>query len=223
MTKTLYGYLTYFLHPFQVNNYFKKNREDLMALSTPFLIDDESSLKLEEDILELDFSEILIISWVFLIISGIYSLLLLNLSAAILRMVDTSGGMAANLASPRTLIFFTLGQAVLFPLGFYFYAIIWEKIVYFFTLLFSPNLEDIDHASKQVVAVSMTAHTFLLVPVLGTFIFHIAFAIYLFAGLKCNLGFRTLPALITILSPLFVIGFCLLVIILLIVSLIMGF
>lgn len=223
MTKILYGYFTYFLHPLQVNNYFRKNREEARALTGPFLLDEETSLVLRDDILNLDFSHVLSVSWVFVIINCIYSLLLLNLGAFLLRLVDTSGVLASNFSNPKSLIFFTLAQAVFFPLGFYFFAKIWEKIVTFFALIFNPEIEDIEAVSEQVVAVSLTTHTFLLIPILGSFIFYIAFAIYLFGGLKYNLGFKTLPALMTILSPFFVLGFIFLVFFLLIVSLIIGF
>ena len=219
MIKILYGYFTYFLHPLQVNNYFRKNRQDLNALSVPYLVDDEISLKLEDDILALDFSDVLSVSWLFVIINCIYSLVLLNLGAALLKMVDSS----RSYGNPKSLIFFTLAQAVLFPVGFYFFAKIWEKIVGFFTSVFRPEIEDIDEVSRQIVAISLTSHTFLLVPVLGTFIFYIAFAIYLFGGLKYNLGLRSLPAILAILSPLFFLGIVFLVICLLIVSLFIGF
>lgn len=219
MTKILYGYFTYFLHPLQVNNYFRKTREDLMALSSPYLLDDETSLKLEEDDLKLDFSDVLSVSWIFVIINCLYSLALLNLGAALLKMVDSS----SSYGNPKSLIFFTLTQAIFFPIGFYFFAKIWEKLVGFFTSVFKPEIEDIDEVSKQIVVVSLTTHTFLLVPILGTFIFYIAFAIYLFGGLKYNLGLRNLPALLAILSPFFLVGFVFLVFVLLIVSLFIGF
>jgi hypothetical protein len=219
MIKILYGYFTYFLHPLQVNNYFRKNREDLYALSTPFLVDDEISLNLEDNFLSLDFSDVLSVSWLFVLINCIYSLALLNLGAALLKMVDAT----STYGSPKSLIFFTLAQGVLFPVGFYFFAKIWEKVVGFFASVFRPDVEDIDVVSRQIVAVSLTAHTFLLVPILGTFIFYIAFGIYLFGGLKYNLGLRNLPALLAILSPFFILGFVFLVIVLLIVSLFIGF
>jgi hypothetical protein len=224
MTKILYGYFTYFLHPLKVSYYFRKNREEVRAITTPFLVDDdEASLKLEEDVLQLDFSDVLLISWIFVLINCIYSLLLLNLGASLLKMVDTSGNLMENLGSPKSMIFFTLAQAVLFPIGFYVFAKLWEKIVAFFALVFNPEIEDVESVSSQIVAVSLSTHTFLLVPVLGTFIFYMAFFVYLFGGLKYNLGFRTLPGILTILSPLFFLGFVFLVIILLIVSLIVGF
>lgn len=93
----------------------------------------------------------------------------------------------------------------------------------FFALIFNPEIEEVESVSSQIVAVSLSTHAFLLVPVLGTFIFYLAFFVYLFGGLKYNLGFRTLPGILTILSPLFFLGFVFLVIILLIVSLIVGF
>jgi hypothetical protein len=223
MTKIFYGYFTYFLHPLQVNNYFRKNREEVMALSTPFLVDEETSLKLESDILQLDFTDVLSVSWIFVLINSFYSLLFLNIGAAILNRIDPTGIMVSNLGSPRSMIFFTLTQAIFFPLGFYIFAKFWEKIIIFFALVFNPDVENVDDVSEQVVSVSLSTHTFLLVPVLGPFIFFIAFAIYLFGGLKYNLGFRTLPALFTILSPFFLFGALLLVFILLIISLILGF
>ncbi len=222
MTKILYGYFTYFLHPLKVNYYFRKNREDARAHTKPFLVDDEASLKLEEDVLQLDFSDVLLISWIFVLINCIYSLLLLNLGATLLRMVDTTGNLGEKLGNPRWMIFFTLAQAVLFPVVFYVFAKIWAKIVEFFALIFNPEIEDVESVSSQIVAVSLSTHTFLLVPVLGTFIFYMAFFVYLFGGLKYNLGLRTLPGILTILSPLFFLGFVFFVIILLIVSLIVG-
>lgn len=115
MTKILYGYFTYFLHPLKVSYYFRKNREEVRAITTPFLVDDEASLKLEEDVLQLDFSDILLISWIFVLINCIYSLLLLNLGASLLRMVDTSGTLMEKLGSPKSLIFLPSPKQYFFP------------------------------------------------------------------------------------------------------------
>ena len=116
MTKILYGYFTYFLHPLQVNNYFRKTREDLRALSTPYLLDDEISLKLEEDDLKLDFSDVLSVSWIFVLINCLYSLALLHLGAALLKLVDSS----SSYGNPKSLIFFTVKCPIISDLLLYF-------------------------------------------------------------------------------------------------------
>ncbi len=222
MTKILFGYFNYFLHPLKVNFHFRKNREDFRAISTPFLLDEETSLIYEDDIFQLDFAHVLSISWIFVIISSIYSLFLLNLGAFLLKMVDPSGILVNNLGNPKTIIFFNFFQVIFFPMGFYVFAKLWEKIILFFALIFNPEIEDAEAVCSQIVSVALSAHTFLLVPVLGTFIFYLAFAVYLFGGLKYNLGLKTLPAILTILSPFFLLGFLFLVFFLLIFSLILG-
>lgn len=218
MTKLLYGYLSYFLHPLQVNYFFRKNRLDLNSFMAPYLVDEEEPSDLDE-VMQLNFTEILSVSWIFFLIKCLYTLFFLNLGKFILNQVQISGDQMGN---PKALIFFTLLQAIFFPLGFYLFAKFWEKIIAFFTTIFNPNALDVEFVSGQVVLVALSAHTFLLIPILGSVIFFIAFFIYLFAGLKYNLGFRTLPAILTILSPFFLVGFLFLLIIFLIISFILG-
>jgi len=216
MSEIFYSYISYFLHPFKVNTYFQKRRTDYYGRGVPFLVD--ATIPMETDLLELDLSENLVVSWILFIIHSFYSILFINVSYFLAASFDIG-----EFLNPKILIYTTLIQVIFFPLVFYAYAKLWSLIVEFFGRLFYEGEDDISEMANQVVGVSLTSHIFLVIPVIGAAIRHIAFLIFLFAGLRNNLGFSTVKSFMVILSPLFILGLMVFMFALLVATIFVGF
>ncbi|TDJ04407.1 MAG: hypothetical protein E2O68_08265 [Deltaproteobacteria bacterium] len=213
MSEIFYSYFSYFLHPFKVNSYFRKKRQDFYG---PFLVD--QNVPEERDFLELDFYQILIVSWPFFIIHSFYSIFFINVANFVVMSFDVG-----EMINPHIMIYAALVQVTFFPLVFWAYAKLWVVIVEFFASLFSLDEKKIEEVSGQVVGVSLVSHVFLLVPIIGGVIRHFAFLVYLFAGLRKNLGLSVTKSFMVILSPLFILGLMVFMFFLLLATIIAGF
>ncbi|RLA61431.1 MAG: hypothetical protein DRQ88_12600 [Epsilonproteobacteria bacterium] len=182
-----------------MNYYFHERRKDFYGRGVPFLVDE--SVPTERDLLELDLSEILSISWVFFIIHSFYSLLFMNVANFL-----ASSFNIGKMLNFQMMIYATLIQVIFFPLVFWTYAKVWILIVEFFGDLFIDEDKDISEIANQIIGVSLVSHIYLLIPVIGGVIRHFAFFIYLFAGLRQNLGLSVTKSLMVLLSPLFILG-----------------
>lgn len=213
MSEIFYNYISYFLHPFKVNSYFREKRQDFYG---PFLVDEK--IPEERDFLELDIYQILIVSWLFFIVHSFYSIFFINIANFLVARFDMG-----DIINPRMMIFTALVQVIFFPLVFWAYAKLWVVIVEFFGNLFNADENRIEEISDQIVGVSLASHIFLLIPVIGAVIRHFAFFIYLFAGLRKNLGLSVTKSLMVILSPLFILGLLVFMFFLLLATILMGF
>jgi len=213
MSEVFYSYFSYFLHPLKVNSYFYKKRKDFYG---PFLVDE--SVPEDRDFLELDFYQILVVSWLFFLIHSFYSLFFINVANFLVSVFDIG-----DIINPRILVYTALLKIIFFPLVFWAYAKLWVVIVEFFGRLFFEDEKKIKEISDQVVGVSLTSHIFLLIPVIGGVISHFAFYIYLFAGLRKNLGLSVTKSFMVILSPFFILGFMVFIFFLLLATIIVGF
>jgi hypothetical protein len=191
-------------------------------IPVPYLVDEDTRLFAQRDLLDLEFSESLSLSWCFYQGHAFLSILLLNLGLWLLKTTNTLRIIPSKVANPKMLIFWTLIQVIFFPVAFTIFAKIWEKIVEFLAGLFLKEKEDLKTLSQQVVRISLSAHPYYLIPVFGPFVFHMAFLIYLFAGLKYNLGLGNIRSLIVLLSPIFFLGVLCLLFLLLLVTIIIG-
>ena len=100
---------------------------------------------------------------------------------------------------------------VLFPLGAFVFVKFWGLLLRFFIRLYELPVKDEERAVDEVVAGSLTSHMFLVVPIFGEIAKHISSMVFLFAGLRSNLGMSVLQALMVVISPLFIIFFAILV------------
>jgi len=216
MSEIFYSYFSYFLHPFKVNIYFRGRRKDFYGRGVPFLVDE--SVPMEQDRLELDFPEILSISWLLFTIHTFYSLFFIYVANFLFTSFDIG-----NFLNARMMIYVALIQAIFFPLVFWAYAKVWILIVAFFGSLFLDEDKDIQDISKQVIGVSLSSHIYLLIPVIGGVVRHFAFLIYLFAGLRKNLGLSVTKSFMVILSPLFILGLLVFLFVLMVATIFIGF
>lgn len=156
---------------------------------------------------ELDFIESMGVSWIFVILNVIYVVFTLIISLYFFNGGIEKYWILNSYQPQRFLLTISIAEAVFFPILIWVYAKVWNVLISFFSGLFgnSKNSE-IKSISNQIVNGSLTSHVFLIIPVFGGMMRHIYGLIYIYLGLRNNLGFSRLQGLLTLISPLLIIG-----------------
>jgi len=197
ITRILSNYFFYLIHPFKVQSSFSVKRNKKLVL-------------LDNDILgqnrELSFHEALSVSWIFVIINGIYSLMgVLFSRTAFLKFgkSDLMAGLISEsiLGAHRASIFISLVMIIFFPLIAFILIKYWELIIKACNEIFGKTNVG-DRSIEQVTVAILPAYAFLSIPIFGDTFKVFAMMLYLFAGLKNNLNYSALQSLVVLLSPL---------------------
>lgn len=188
MNDSIKYYIDSFLHP-------KKSQMLLKSSNVvPFSPTDQHPLNFEESI---------VISWLLAIMQAFYTILIIGLGVEFFKY---DGEYVEVFSQNKTLIkiFFVVFEVLLFPLGFWFYAKFWSKIVAVSTTFFNIEVEgDIDKRSEALVTQAMSAHAFLIFPFFGKIFSSIGCVVYLYLGLRINLAFTALQSICVLLVPAF--------------------
>ena len=150
------------------------------------------------------------VSWIFIIFHATYSLIgiTIGLNSTHCAQEELSYVMSSASAGIASYsIFSLLLNVVLFSLFFWVYGRFWINILKVFTNVFEKyeDEEEIEERCEEVVANSLTAHTFLVIPIVGDFLQKFSFLIYLYAGLRRNLGLNVFQSLLILMCPLILI------------------
>jgi hypothetical protein len=213
MIAIINDYIAAFLHPFKTHESIRLNRElakNKMSERPLSIAGEEHAEDAEHlDKEGLSFVEVLSISWVMAIINGIYSIGLSYLGFLTSDALDETESLSflvsgdLSVEGQKILVSWAIVQAIFFPVTLWFYSKVWMVIIKFFGSLFDfeGNLEKV---SAQIVNHSIVTNFFLIIPIFGEVVRHFSSIIYLFAGLKKNMGLSTLQSLIVVCSPLFI-------------------
>ena len=216
MNELLLQYLNSFLHPWVTQDILSGRRTHRAeALATPLLqiVDEEQPEEVyTEEKVGVNLHESLTISWLFSIFNATYIIIGMTMGLHTLELAEKGLSESVGLNAGNYLaysIFTVLMKIVFFPLIFWFYGRFWVSIIKIFANLFEKGLEvdDLDEICEEVVANSLTGHTFLVIPILGEVLQKLSFLIYLFAGLRRNIGFNVLQSALVLLCPLILILF----------------
>lgn len=195
----LSNYFYYIIHPFKVHKALLLQRGKRLVL-------------LDSDVLnqkrELNFYEAVAISWIFIIIDGIYSLSGIIFSRiAFLKFadLDTVSSLIPNelLNTHKLTIFISLMKICFFPLFSYVLVKFWSAMISMFSHIYTRHSSSLK-SIEQVVIAMIPAYAFLVIPVFGEVFKTFAMMLYLFAGLKNNLGYNSIQSFLVVLSPLFI-------------------
>lgn len=216
MIQLLSNYIFAFLHPFKTHSLLNAVSVHSAAIQEQRqfqLVGDEPNEYLEAQESELDFVEAMSVSWIFVVIQGIYSLIAIHLGHEAFSMVHGQeegliGLLVPNFHSQGSHLVHwgILLQIVIYPLVIWFITRFWASIIKFFADLFEIEGE-VDKKTNQVVNHSLVSYTFLALPVFGTMAQGIGMLFYLYAGLKNNFKFSHLQSLVILVSPVIVVGF----------------
>jgi len=213
MTSIVTDYILAFLHPFRTHEHLRLKRENVRSnlKGTPLTIASEDTL-VEESIEEargLSFVEVLSVSWILAIINGIYSIGFIYFGYMTSDALSDTESLSFLISSTfsfetqKVLVSWSILQVVLFPVTLWFYTKVWVVIIKFFGNLFEFD-GDVEQVTFQIVNHSIVTNLFLIVPIFGEMVRHFSSIVYLFAGLRKNMGLSTLQSIIVVASPLFI-------------------
>ncbi len=216
MINLLSNYIYAFLHPFKTHtllNAVSDHQVDIKENRHFQLVEDTPTGMNEADDTELHFVEAMSISWIFIVIQGIYSLFAIHLGYQAFSMVHgEEEGLTALLipnfhSQGKSLVFWgILLQIVFFPLFIWFYTRLWGSFIKFFADLFEVEGR-VEEKTNQVINHSLVSYTFLVLPVFGSMAQGIGMLFYLYAGLKNNFKFSHIQSLVILVSPVIFLGF----------------
>ena len=195
-----------FLHPVETQKRLRLIRESEFGRSPLKLVGEHTHLD-DNGPYTLSLTELLGTSWIFVFVKAIYGVIGIYIGISLYS--DFTENASEYLEFIDQLSFNTrkwalisiLVDAVFFPLYGLTYVKLWEVLIRTFARLFGKQASD-DDAYEQVVAYSLVSNLFLLVPILGGIVRFFASFVYLFVGLKRNLGFSRIQAMVTLVSPL---------------------
>lgn len=211
MKELFIKYINIFFHPFVSHGELRRKRQDIdhghvlsMVGGTEF---NRGTVVLDEtESGEVTFTEALGVSWIFMMIKTLYSLVFIHIGIHFFQYLGEHTEFkkiilpGIQVGSQKLSLFIILMEVALFPFFVWVYVKFWSVIIRFFTNLFeTPNSEE---GLRQVVNYSLSSHFFYLIPIFGELGKHVSSLFLIFAGLKRNLGFNNLQSLLVIVSPL---------------------
>lgn len=215
MNDILHNYLLSFLHPWHTQDLLSKTRsfESRVDEQAPLeLVESREERHLDEESKEgllLTFEQSLIVSWLFMIFSAVYTLIGMQMGTDIYKAFLVSEELIpySKYFLGFTSIFFLILRVIFFPLIFWFYGKFWVSIIKMFGTLFEKNEENSEEIAKEIVTHAFTTHTFLVIPVIGLLLHRIANIVYIFSGLRRNMGFNVFQSTLVVLCPVLMILF----------------
>lgn len=221
MNELLSDYIFTFLHPWLTNDLLNQRRKQShgsVRRKSPQLEliarDDDVSTVVPKESEAVDigvsFNESMAVSWIFTIFQATYVMIGITMGLGTMQWAHQDfshvvGNVA--LAFSAYSIFSLLLKVIFFPLFFWLYGRFWINILKIFANMFEKfeNEEEIDARCEEIVSNSLTAHTFLVIPIIGDFLEKFSFLVYLYAGLRRNLGLNLFQSILVLLCPLLLI------------------
>lgn len=195
MKEMLITYCTYLIHPFKSHDALVKEDQEYIKR-------------------ELSLYESLGLSWLFIILSAFFRLILISFFITLfLEMTSEVNEMVESLYSGDRYIGFyfiilsTILDVVFFPLVTLFVIQFWDLIIKFFAQI--CNIEgDIDKKSKNILTVALSSNLFSIVPIVGSVFQRLSQLIQMYAGLRKQLNFSAGASICVLLTPyVFIAGF----------------
>lgn len=192
MIDTLARYMEIFLHPFQVHKNMRMQRMG-------HYVNGQKN--------GIDLAEAISISWLWYLVQGFFVLMTISMTTQVYEAIETESVFAAMIvdswhrATMRITIMSVLAGMVFFPVYEYIFFRLYTVVIRFYAELF--KLDTSEQAIEETVQFSMVGNTFLVLPIIGRMISFFSTAIYLFAGLRNNMGMTNLQSVITMVTPLF--------------------
>ena len=218
-----------FLHPVKLHQFLRQQRQAVPLAEDPNLtlpfpgmtngtLSSPASYSLAAPIgAPLSSGETIAIVWPLVIIKSFYTLLAIAVGLASMnrfQMVMANPFPGDWKFTQYTIVCSALFSAVLAPLVLGIYLKIWQWVLQFFGRLFDRSSET-SSAAKEVVNYSLASYWFLLIPILGPMMQRLAQIVYLFLGLRQNIGLSRIQsvavACTVYLMPYLVILVCILI------------
>lgn len=195
-------YLESFMNPFLTHTRFKSEREveqhSKQGHGQIFLFPIN---KIKAFSKELNFYEILLISWIFFLFNTFYELVGLNIS-----WIFVPEEASFLISHFKLNLFILLLKAVLYPLTTWIFVRVWINLLKMYVKVFEVRGFP-ESAIQQIAHYSLCGQVLLIVPFLGSILAPVASMFFLYAGLRNNLGLTRGGSLLFICFPLILVFF----------------
>lgn len=185
-------FMYYLIHPFKTHESFKKDDHEVLRLSV---------------------YESLGASWLFILVNGIFKIVLLNfILIGIMDIIaDSDFSMMGlidlgEIPAYSFLVLSAVLDVVFYPLFGLFIIQFWEIIIKFFAKLLKVG-GDITAISQDIVSVSFSAQVLNVIPIFGGTLSSIANFILMYAGLRSRLHSSPILSVLILLSPILIMMF----------------
>jgi hypothetical protein len=186
------SYLTIFMHPFKIYDYF--------AEGIPLQGRELSPIK------RLSLTETLSVSWFITIIRSLLDLLILNfaLSAVAEYFTDNDNfftllGLTSSFAGYYFFLIKLVVETLTFPLITFAWAVFWEFLIKHIGLFLGD--EEAEQKAHLIVTNSLTTNFIKIVPIFGDIAQGLLSTVHIFAGMKKSFGLDSKSALLAISLP----------------------
>lgn len=198
MKKIFDAYLTTFLHPFKIHDYYWNGIPLPGKELVPFS--------------PLSFNEGLAFSWLIAIVKGFIDVVLLNLAfkgVSFYQWNNSHEFSIFNFDVSFSGYYFFLIQIVVATLIFPLFLLVWATFWKFVLNLIGEFLgvEDFRDKSKVIVTNAMTSNLMSIIPMFGGIAQSISSTIHLYAGLKKSFNLDSRAAMLALSLPVLVISF----------------
>lgn len=187
----LRSYFFYLAHPFKTHRILSEGEN-------------------EEGIKQLGIYESLGVSWIFIVISGMLRILMVNaLIAMFLSVMDPASDLLTRFYDGDRftgfyfLVLSTILDVIFFPLITLFVIQFWEFVIKSFANLAGVE-GDIEAKTKAVVSVSLSSHILVIAPIIGDLAQKIANFTQMYAGLRERLGFSRSLSVCVLMTPVLI-------------------
>ena len=189
---SLYTFFMYLVHPFRSHDFFLKSDSDFLPK-------------------KLGIYESLGASWAFVVINGIVRIWLINLVLVSFYEFTAQGdGLidqlyhADGFTGYYFLVMSTILDVIFYPLFVLFVIQFWEFVISFFGKWLGVQ-GDLTQKAQDIMAVSLSSHLFMVIPIFGAMAQKLASLVLMYAGLRKQLNASPAMCICIMLTPILII------------------
>jgi hypothetical protein len=180
------------IHPFKTHELYLSNEEDANGFK-PHILGIYESLGA---------------SWIFVVLSGIFRIALLNLVLFMFIHLFSTSDSSFNLISSEDgylgfyfLLFQTILDVIFYPLAMLFLIQFWEFTIKLFGKAIGSD-EDLDEKVKNIMSVALSSSILSIIPIFGGMAQKFASLILMYAGLRKQLNISVSLSLCIMMMPI---------------------
>ncbi len=189
---TFSTFIYYLIHPFKTHEAFKNN---------------------DESILKLTVYESLGTSWLFVVVSGIFRIVMLNfILIGVMEFINSSEFALAGIIDTDQIpaysfiVLSAVLDVIFYPLFGLFLIQFWEVVFKFFAKILAVK-GDLTDISQDILAVSFSSQLLNLIPIFGGTLSSLANLVLLYAGLRVRLQSSPILSVLILMSPILILLF----------------
>jgi hypothetical protein len=155
--------------------------------------------------------EVMSISWSLHLIYAFYSVFALFLGVKSYEYISGSEDFThlvfstLNIQIQKITLLSTLFSVILYPFIFQFGYRFWRALFKFYAQLFDREDAEFEDKADAILASAFSCNLFLIFPIVGKFLSHLAHGFFLYKGMVSKYNFSSLQAILVLLTPIFLV------------------